>query len=229
MPEKKTTTAKRTPQKKTTTSRRRTTAPREARPPRFAIIGTGRSGTGYAAAIMQANGINCGHEGWFRPADDRTDGLDGDASWLAVPTIEAGTWTGPVAHIVRHPIHVVRSLVGIRFFHHEMADAPYPQFAREHCHQVADPHLDPVAAAVEWWVTWNERCARLAHVKLRVEDLTKPWAQKELGDALGVQLDPAKTATVPTDTNSRQRADTPAARIWQLLGGRARRFGYHRG
>jgi hypothetical protein len=225
------TTAKRVTAKKTTSAPRRKTAPKPApspKPategaPRFAVIGTGRSGTGHVAALLQANGINCGHEGWFKP-EERTPGLDGDASWLAVPEIEDGTWKGPVAHVARHPVAVVRSLMGIRFFHDELRDAPYPQFARQHLPAIVD--LPPLEAAVEWWVQWNERCAQLADVKLRVEDLRQPWAIAELGQALGVQLDPAVSARVPANTNSRERANTPQADVWRLLDGRAARFGY---
>lgn len=217
--------AKRTPAKKTT-AKKAAARPQAPKPPRFAVVGTGRSGTGYVAALMQASGVNCGHEGWFRPdrLDTRTSGLDGDASWLAVPDIETGTWSGPVAHVARHPVAVVRSLLGIRFFHPEMEQAPYPTFAREHCPTIGG--LEPLEAAVEWWVAWNERCALVADVKLRVEDLRHDWALAELGDALGVTLDPAKCAEVPTEVNSRATADIPEPDIWRLLDGRAARFGY---
>lgn len=216
--------AKKTPAKRTTAKKTTTRRPRKAPDaPRFAVIGTGRSGTGHVAALMQASGINCGHESWFQTGE-RTPGLDGDASWLAVPEIESGAWKGPVAQIVRHPVAVVRSLMGIQFFHPELEDAPFPRFAREHCPEIVG--LEPLEAAVEWWVAWNERCARLADVKLRVEDLRKGWALAELGDGLGVTLDPAASARVETDTNSRERANVPEADVWRLLDGRAQRFGY---
>lgn len=217
-------TAKKTTTRRPTAKKAAASRPKAAtEAPRFAIIGTGRSGTGYVSAVLQANGVNCGHEGWFKP-EDRQPGLDGDASWLAVPEIEAGAWKGPVAQVVRNPVAVIRSLVGIKFFDPETAHAPYPQFAREHLPAIAE--LPPLEAAVEWWVQWNERCAALADVKLRVEDLRKPWALKELGDALGVSLDPAKSSGVPTNTNHRTREAVSEKRIWELLDGRARRFGY---
>lgn len=216
-------TAKQAPAKKATAPRR-TPRPKASDAPRFAVIGTGRSGTGYIAAVMQANDINCGHEGWFKP-DDRTPALDGDSSWLALPDIESGAWEGPVAHVVRNPVSVVRSLVGIKFFDAESEHEPYPQFARERCPEVRD--LPPLEAAVEWWVAWNERCAKVADVKLRVEDLARhDWALAELGEALSVTLDPAKSRTVARNTNSRKRAPVPEQQVWDLLDGRARRFGY---
>ncbi|GAA2108076.1 hypothetical protein [Streptomyces synnematoformans] len=202
-----------------------------AQPPRFAITGTGRSGTGYLAALMEANGITCGHEGWWRPdgIGRHTGGLTGDASWLALPAIETGAWSGPVALVVRHPVNTVRSLVGTKLFepgdHDTHLTTAYRRFAHTHCPQTAS--LDPLQAAVEFWSDWNTRCAAVADVKLRIEDLNQPWALAELGDALGVHLDPTACARVPTDTNHRERAAVPATRIWQLLDGRAAHFGYH--
>lgn len=206
------------------TTAKRTPQPRAPKPPRFAVVGTGRSGTGYVAALLKASGVNCGHEGWFRPDGDRTGGLHGDASWCALPDIEAGAWKGPVAMVARHPVPTVRSLVGTELLHAARAGEPYPAFAREHCPEIGG--LEPLEAAVEWWVAWNERCAAVADVKLRVEDLRHPWALGELGDALGVDLDPAASAQVPTDVNSRVTADIPERDIWRLLDGRAARFGY---
>ncbi|WP_407563326.1 hypothetical protein [Streptomyces sp. 184] len=206
------------------TTAKRTPRPRAPKPPRFAVVGTGRSGTGYVAAFMQASGVRCGHERWFRPDDGRTGGLDGDASWCALPAIESGAWKGPVAMVARHPVATVRSLVGTELFLAERAAEPYPAFAR--AHMPALDGLEPLEAAVEWWVAWNERCAAVADVKLRVEDLRHEWALGELGGALGVQLDPEACAEVPTDVNSRITADIPERDIWRLLDGRAARFGY---
>jgi hypothetical protein len=195
--------------------------------PGFAVVGTGRSGTGYVAALLGAGGVTCGHEGWWRPegTGERTPGLAGDASWLAVPDIESGVWSGPVAHVVRHPVATVRSLVGTRLFEpSEGVSEAYRQFALRHCPQVGD--LPPLEAAVEWWVAWNERCAAVAAVKLRVEDLRTPWAVAELGAALGLRLDVRAVRRVSTTVNHRERGDVDHAGVWQLLDGRAARFGY---
>lgn len=218
--------------KKTTSSKPASTARTPAKKPegapRFAVVGTGRSGTGYVAELLRASGANCGHEGWWRPdgTGDRTPGLDGDSSWLALPDLESRAWSGPVAHVVRHPVAVVRSLVGTRLFHPDQADGPYARFAREHCPEVDG--LPPLEAAVEWWVAWNTRCAAVADVKLRVEDLRKGWALAELGDALGVRIDRQAARRVSTAVNHRTRANVDPLRVWQLLDRRADRFGYRR-
>jgi hypothetical protein len=197
--------------------------------PRFAVVGTGRSGTGYVAAVLRACGVECGHEAWWRPegTGERTPDLAGDASWLALPDIETGAWKGPVALVVRHPVAVVRSLLGVRFW--EPGDGvteAYRRFALEHCPDIDG--LDPLPAAVEWWVAWNERAAAMADVKLRVEDLRKAWAVAELGDALGMPLEPRTARRVPTATNARERGEVDEAEVWRLLDGRAERFGYRR-
>lgn len=225
---KKKTAAKRPAGRKSAAPRRKA-APSQPVPgaPGFAVVGTGRSGTGYVAALLGVNGVTCGHEGWWRPdgTGDRMPGLEGDSSWLALPDIESGVWTGPVAHVVRHPVATVRSLLGTRLFEpSEDVSEVYRQFALTHCPQVAD--LPPLEAAVEWWVAWNERCAAVARVKLRVEDLRKPWAVAELGDALGLRLDAYASRQVSTTVNQRERAQVDNSQVWRLLDGRGARFGY---
>lgn len=218
--------------KKTTPRRsaKRTAARRRAAPapdsPRFAVVGTGRCGTGYVATVLRASGVPCGHEGWWRPegTGERTPGLDGDASWLALPDIETGAWRGPVAHIVRHPVATVRSLLGTRLFHPDSEAPAYRAFALRALPEVEG--LDPLTAAVEWWVRWNERCARHATVALRVEDLRHDWALAELGDALGVAVDVERAHAVPNTINSRPRSRVDEALVWELLAGRGEQFGY---
>ncbi len=41
---------------------------RIARPPRFVIVGTGRSGSKYAAEALRFHGVRCGHESVFTHA-----------------------------------------------------------------------------------------------------------------------------------------------------------------
>src|SRR5690606_32898585 len=140
-------------------------------PPRFAIIGTGRSGTGYMAELMRAHGFKCGHEHWWTLSSSprrRKSGLDGDSSWLALPDIESGAWSGPVVLAVRDPVAVVRSLLGIRFFER---GTKYTQFVYEQEPELKG--LPALHAATEWWARWNERCAAVADLVVRVEDLPR--------------------------------------------------------
>lgn len=82
------------------------------------VTGSGRSGTGYTAALLSAAGIHCGHEALFQPRTRSVPDFgtwDGDASWLAAPFLDRLPPGTPVVHQVRDPVEVVTSWVGLRF------------------------------------------------------------------------------------------------------------------
>lgn len=88
--------------------------------PRFVVTGTGRSGTGFIAAVLAEAGLRCGHETLFGPRTRRVppfDALDGDISWLAAPFVGALPPGTVVLHQLRDPVEVVSSWVGLRFLH----------------------------------------------------------------------------------------------------------------
>lgn len=99
--------------------------------PDFVIASTGRSGSGYVSRVLQAYGINVGHEDYFCfPWRTPQQGLDGDSSWLSVDKLE--TFDGVVFHQVRHPLKVLSSLtysypnrVRKRYIKHRYAMMPY--------------------------------------------------------------------------------------------------------
>jgi hypothetical protein len=219
----------------------------EAGAPRAVITGTGRSGTGYMARLVtEATGhATCGHEGWFAELGDRTPGLDVDSSWLALPDIEAGTWAGPVVHVVRHPVACVASLLRTEFFGMHVG-TPYPAFALAHCPQAADAlAISPVAAAVEFWAHWNARCAAAADLTVRLEDVADfdggpdsiGAATLELiGDTLGLAFTWEIADAIPSTVNTRPHpsGDNDLAvvvdedYVWERLGWRAPALGYSR-
>src|SRR4051794_440119 len=84
----------------------------------FVVTGTARSGTAYTAMLLSGLGLRIGHEDVFGPRTRSFDGWhgqDGDSSWLAAPFLDQLP-DALVLHQVRHPLKVVRSLVGVRFF-----------------------------------------------------------------------------------------------------------------
>src|SRR5690242_2679693 len=84
----------------------------------FVVTGCARSGTTYMSALLSGLGLRIGHEVVFGPRTRSFDGWQGqhgDSSWLAAPFL-GDLGDAPVFHQVRHPLKVVRSLVGVRFF-----------------------------------------------------------------------------------------------------------------
>lgn len=192
-------------------------------PPRFAVVGTGRSGTAYTAAVLRACGVLCGHENWWTPLPERRMAtLDGDSSWMALPDVESGAWSGPVVHVVREPVATVRALLGIEFFGHPDPDA-HRRFAYEH--EPCMAAMEPLEAAVHWWTSWNARCAAAADVTVRVEQL--PQRLGDVGTVIGRRLSQSAAERIARDVNTGRRADNLDERaVRALLDGHTERFGY---
>jgi len=85
--------------------------------PKVIITGTGRCGTGYAAKILTAHGLRCGHEDVFRPLvnDVNWRNYQADSSWIALAHPDYLT-RHPVVHCIRNPLHVAASYLRINFF-----------------------------------------------------------------------------------------------------------------
>lgn len=201
--------------------------------PAAAVIGTGRCGTGYIAELLARAGAGVGHERfWCGGVQPPVLGLDVDVSWLALPDIEAGAWSGPVVHIIRDPVATVRSLVRTGLF--GPIAGPLQDFAYTNCPAVRG--LDVVAAAVEWWCDWNARCAKVSAATLHIEAFPRQSALNTLGLVLGVDLDRPLAEDIPHNTNRTPRGWSPileddrhvdAADVWALIGERET-FGYAR-
>ena len=89
----------------------------ELRP--FVVTGCARSGTAYMALVLSRLGLRCGHEVVFGPRSRAFTGFHGqhgDSSWLAAPFLAQLPSDTLVIHRIRHPLRVVRSLLGVQFF-----------------------------------------------------------------------------------------------------------------
>lgn len=193
------------------------------------MVGTGRCGTVYTAALLTACGIPFGHEAVFRPRGiERRWGLAGDASYLAVPWLPF--YSGLVLHQVRHPVAVVRSLVGSGFFG-ELA--PHSKY-RAPVDRLVAPTGDPVRDAVRYTVAWNERCERHAAIRYRIEDIDAVLGTLvALIDPSRLEAVPDALARVPRGMNTRARAreiagvdDLPAGPDREALARMVTRYGY---
>lgn len=203
----------------------------------FVVVGTGRCGSGYASHILRACGLPTGHESIFsafgvRPVPYR---VVGDSSWLAVPYLEPSTEL-KLIHLVRDPIRVVRSLVGIRFFS-DPIHGHWRNFALRHMPEL--PVNDDLTAAIKWTLGWNERCAQLSghdeSRRVRLESLTTIEAVQGLVGLAGGQVGSAQAAqalnAVPRNYNARTRgnigwSDIPKNDLGEQLRKLAVRYGY---
>ena len=147
---------------------------------RFVITGTGRCGTAWMSRALTVLGIRCEHEGVFNPrtlADGtwraRLDRRSG-CSWLALPVLAELPADVAVFALVREPLAVIRSLMGIRFF---SSGGEYAAIARS----VAELPDDELEACAWFWIRANEIAAHHAEAVVRIED---PGALHVLASAI---------------------------------------------
>ncbi len=128
------------------------------------ITGCQRSGTKSAAEIF---GI--GHEIQFNPNTDY-DSLNNslfrlkpESSWLAAPFIPLIRARYPIIHLIRHPLAVINSMLGIEFWGHtpkgfeaETPDGhePYRNFALRFCPRIEEAE-NPVDLSMHYYIFWN--------------------------------------------------------------------------
>lgn len=161
--------------------------------PTACILGTGRSGSGYVAAVLRAAGVPCGHEEWWGPDAPCPAGLVADSSWCALPAM----LHRPVPHVflqVRDPLKVVASLVASPDWGPYVPYRAAVGFASQG---------DPVKAAMALYVGWNALCESVAGRWWRVEDIkasdllavTGPHTRLSQREAVGA------LTSVPCDFN----------------------------
>ena len=175
---------------------------------RFLITGTGRCGTGYVAAVLNACQVPCGHETVYRPDGPGDWGnVRADSSWMAAPHLKG--FKGTIVHLLRNPLHVVNSLLGIGFFNPEIDHGKYREYARRYCPQAFQTD-DPILAAATFVVEWNRMITPYADLTFRVEELKAEDIHGLLhrqGGTPSLPFVTKKMATVPLDVNHRSRAE----------------------
>ena len=187
----------------------------------FLVTGLPRSGTGYAASMLKAMGIDAGHE---------TIGPAGCVSWLHTATgsvswrgtIEPQAWD-TVVHLVRHPLDVIASMATLRdeSFEFMFAHIGHPGGER----------------GLRWymyaWMQWNRRIEALASACFRVEDLSHGPVLARFCKAIG-HSEPKTVPPVSRRTNSRphdsvtwQDLRAADAAMAGEIRGMARGYGYN--
>lgn len=154
--------------------------------PRFVIVGTGRSGTGYIAALLWAGGIRCGHEGWWSPLDRKRPRLQGDASWCA--TFELDGYGGRIFHQVRDPLVTMRSVAAVEVAPHRRRNAWY-RYRTQFVDYTGDPMIDALLTTERWLV----KAEAIAEWTWRLEDVDTALVS-EIGTRVGLPIDGAGVA-----------------------------------
>jgi hypothetical protein len=199
------------------------------------ITGTGRCGTRFMADWLTASGTPCGHEKAFGYAGYTTGPEIADASWLAVPYLGLVPDSVRIIHLVRNPLHVVRSFLGTNHF---------GPFTRKHLvrpwHRYMSLHFgyngaEPVQQAMKYWVKWNVAIEAWIDARsvvrewsddrIRIENLRSvPW-QVMVAQSIGADVD-----AMPSPETNRHR-HAPLERLprngwWDQLASMAERYGY---
>lgn len=186
------------------------------------LITTGcpRSGTKYIATVLQRAGFRVLHEGVYSldnvlygkvefPAD-----IDGDISFMAAPFVAALRREDYyIVHLWRRPDHVIRSLLGVRWFtrdpdsiHHRHRD--YQAFVYRYV-PTAQAQLIEAERALWFYWAWNMMVEERADESLRVEDVTTERICA-IVEACGWQVDVERIRkaiqSTPKDVNHGKRA-----------------------
>lgn len=149
--------------------------------PRFVIVGTGRSGTGFISQLLSAGGIRTGHEGWWKPTGRPQRRLVGDASWCA--TFELDDYKGRIFHQIRDPLATLRSVAAVEVAPHRRDNA-WNEFRTRFVDYTGDTIVDSLLT-VDTWLTKAEDVAEWTW---RLEDVT-PDLVVEIGKRIGRGVD----------------------------------------
>lgn len=180
--------------------------------PPILITGSGRSGTGYLAALLSRTHLNVGHEGWWTLNKRRQPGLDVDVSWLGC--FDNG-YTGRVLAQVRSPLSSVPSI------HQHEHKHPWTLLRRTTVPHTGDWTVD----AIRIWYCYTIQALERAEDWWQLEAIDPD----QLNRYLDTRLTTADLEAVPTSTNHRgnvepfQWPDHPVTEAALKLG---RRLGY---
>jgi hypothetical protein len=192
--------------------------------PKLLILSAGYSGSRYTATILDRCGIEAGHEAWFGLTKYPIPPLV-ESSWMGLPPVEAGVFTGSVCHQTRHPLDVLDTLLtGIL----QRPDArDYLTYRIRHCglhlrSQVPDDYDDTAAWNhwhVRWLADWIARCEQAADWTYRVEDFEAAhvWRMaREIGVA-PPDRETIRWALFNTPRNVNQHVDRRRVVTWEDL------------
>jgi hypothetical protein len=225
----------------------------------FLVTGCSRSGTKYIATLLSRAGHHCRHERVFNISrlSNHEGPLEtlrfwdedvGESSFLAVPYLDRLPDGMKVFHQVRHPVEVIRSHLGLRFFapvYQPSEDLAFnhPEILRviDICCPEVLHDADELLRCMRFWTYWNRaieekaELEQLSYFRYRVEDMGLPLL-REIVDRIGGTDDrtvlESALADVSTSTNSKPRDESvgwdelPEGAEKDELRALARRYGY---
>lgn len=135
---------------------------------KIVVTGTGRSGTGWCAAVLNSAGIFSGHENVFTPKVAQPlafidwCGYHADCSWLAVPRLPL--FNVRSALVVRNPLDVVASMHHISF--------GKPGYENQFSQVASDAGMTPdLDGYLRFWVEWNQRAIAVCEAIFTLDQL----------------------------------------------------------
>lgn len=135
---------------------------------RIVVTGSGRSGTGWCAAILNSAGIFSGHENVFTPLTARPHayidwcGYKADCSWLAVPRLPL--FNVRAALVIRNPLDVVASMAHMQFG----LEPHVNRFTEVATDGGMTPDLD---GYLRFWVNWNRQGLKVVEAVFTLDQL----------------------------------------------------------
>jgi hypothetical protein len=190
------------------------------------ITGCPRSGTGYISTVLARAGVRSGHECVYGPVQvGPWKNVQVEVSWLAAPSLPLPGV--PSAHQVRHPLAVMRSLVGIGLFTRQ---TKFREFAEETCPALRE-ELTPTAKAARMWCEWTRMTDSSAQVCWRVEDAAEYAEEIAVFVGVAPEVIAKAISETPTDVNHRRRAESLDLEsipepLWAEVIRRAKLYGY---
>lgn len=136
---------------------------------KLAVTGSGRSGTGWCAAILNSAGIFTGHERVFTHKTAYGGLIDwceynADASWLAVPRLPL--MNVRAALVIRNPLEVVASMMHMGFGADDVDPNPFYKVASDLGGMTPDPD-----GYLRFWVNWNTRALPVVEAVFTLDQL----------------------------------------------------------
>jgi hypothetical protein len=188
---------------------------------RFIVTGAGQSGTHYTAAVLQALGVDAGHEtvfdrwtpGYDTMPDIHRPGADGDVSYIAAAFGEqlADSDLDVIQVLqVRPPVDQIRSTLGRGHINPAGRPLPWVRFIDHHIGLFSWPAGPERAAA--YWLGWTRLALQYSDAIWRLHDKASYSAGvHDLLRAMGKEASQLAIVeamdSVPDDLGHKARAD----------------------